>query len=108
MNPPLFIEGVPYVSQECIDAGTRKNCYKCPVALAVLKQWPMASEAIVRGGLIYVDFYKGENGPVFPHLRYKFVMPFEMRNKISVFDTTGDMLPFSFPMKAEVVRAGRE
>lgn len=73
------------VTQEDIDAGIKKNCTKCPIALAVQRAFKNSSLEI--GGLsVYQDCHKVCE------------MPYEARVFVQCFDDGKPVNPFTFEL----------
>lgn len=50
-----------YVSEDDIEHGIRNNCYRCPIARAIKRQFPGNPFVVVRNDYCFVDFRKGSS-----------------------------------------------
>lgn len=81
------------VTQEDIDTGVKKSCWKCPVALAIRREFPLAKDVEV-GGTSY-SFQLGNR-------EYSGTLPESASDFIRKYDYDSKMLPGPFTFILEV------
>jgi len=75
------------VTASDIGAGERANCFHCPIAKAMVRQFPGCDFASARGTVLF--FCRGEQG-------YRATPPSEAKQFMDDFDSGRTVMPFSF------------
>lgn len=90
------------VTQADIDAGARRSCYSCPIALAIARAYEKRESmgallAFVRPSATGGNYWWGG----VPALNKRFKLPTVVKKRAGIFDTTGAMTPFEFEIEEE-------
>lgn len=84
------------ITEDHIRRGTRKQCYACPVALAVQELYPDKCVTVTES---YIRIYANQLSRK-PFVR--FPTPADVVKRIVCFDQTGVMEPFNADIQEEI------